>query len=122
MAQGFFNRFGNYLVRGVLCSPLRGLLDASTMLVLYRGRKSGKSYATPVNYVTLGEELSVISRRERTWWRNLRGAGSAGLLLRGEEIETLATVIEDAEAAAAALEEHLRRSPTQAKYLGIAFD
>jgi hypothetical protein len=41
----------NPIVSWLLRSPLQGLMSSSTMLITFAGRKSGKTYTTPVNYV-----------------------------------------------------------------------
>jgi deazaflavin-dependent oxidoreductase (nitroreductase family) len=68
---GLFLKTGNPLVSALLRSPLHSLLATKFMLVSVTGRKTGRTYTTPVNYVRQGDTLTVISRRGRTWWRNL---------------------------------------------------
>jgi deazaflavin-dependent oxidoreductase (nitroreductase family) len=72
------------------------------MLVSVTGRHSGKRYTTPVNYHRQGDRLTVISLRERTWWRNLRGGAEVGIHLRGQARRGRATMSEaDADVARA---------------------
>lgn len=96
----------NDVVASVLRGPLHGMMDADTMLVTMTGRKSGKSITLPVNYVQEGNTLWVTSKRERTWWRNLRDGAPATLLLKGNEVTSQGEVIED-EALVAAGFNHL---------------
>ena len=67
----------NTIMKWVLCSSLHGLLSKNIMLITFTGRKSGKVYTLPVNYVRDGDVFSVVSFRHRTWWRNLRGGAPA---------------------------------------------
>ena len=55
------------------------------MLLTVTGHTSGRRYTIPVNYTRRDKNLYVISRPERTWWRNLRQAAPVTLLLRGRE-------------------------------------
>jgi len=38
------------------------------VLLTYTGRKSGKAYTTPVNYLRDGDTLLVVSSCEHAWW------------------------------------------------------
>jgi nitroimidazol reductase NimA-like FMN-containing flavoprotein (pyridoxamine 5'-phosphate oxidase superfamily) len=79
-----------------------------------RGRQSGKPYTLPVNYSRTGDMVTIISRRERTWWRNVRGGALVTLHLDGRDVKSWATVAEDDAGVAAALTEfvtHLTRVP-----------
>ncbi len=89
---------GNPATITLLRSPLHGLFSKSTMVITVTGRKSGKTYAVPVNYIRDGNVLSVLSRPERTWWRNLR-AQSPGegvpvkVLVEGKDLDGRAEVV-----------------------------
>lgn len=76
----------NPLVALILRSPLHGLMSNSTMLITYTGRRSGKTYATPVNYVRDGETLLAVSPREHSWWKNLRGGAPVAMRVRGKNL------------------------------------
>ncbi len=118
--SNFFLRSGNILFSWILHSPLRGLLSSNFMLISVTGRKSGRVYTTPVNYHRAGEALQVISIRDRTWWRNLRGEGAAATLrLQGKDIQTWGRVIEDEQKVAQMLVDYLMQGPQVARYLGI---
>ena len=80
------------------------MLSGSTMLITVTGRKTGRSYTTPVNFVRRGNDLYVISRPERTWWRNLRLAARATVFLEGREYGAQGEVVSpnDAQLRAAA--------------------
>jgi hypothetical protein len=55
-------------VVALLRSPLHGFMDRSTLLLTYTGRKSGKAYTTPVNYLRDGDTLLVVSSCKHIWW------------------------------------------------------
>jgi hypothetical protein len=62
----------------------------------------------------------VISLRERTWWRNLRGGAEVGIHLRGQARRGRATMSEADADVAAALGEILVIRPAHARYLGVS--
>ncbi len=118
----------NFFVVWLLRSPLHGLVSGSTMLVQYTGRKSGKTYAVPVNYLRVDGALITISMRERTWWRNLRPAPAAShlatvtLRLKGQEVSAQAEVYEQPEDVAQALLAAVASNPRYAGFLKIGKD
>ncbi len=72
----------NPLVRMLLRSPLHRLLSGQLMLLVYRGRRSGRMYTFPVGYFTWGDD-QVIAFSSARWWVNLRDGRTVRLLLRG---------------------------------------
>lgn len=84
----------NPIVKGVLASPLHGLLDKALMLITFTGRKSGKSYTIPVGYHPQPDgTIYVFSSHD--WWKNLRGGKPVTLRLRGKEVPAFAEPITD---------------------------
>lgn len=120
--QSFFNQVGNQFMKVILRSPLHGLLSGGIVLVTVRGRKSGKAYTTPVNYLRQGDVLRIVSLRNRTWWRNLRGGSPITLHLQGQDMKGRGTVIEDDQGVVAGLSAHLHQAPRYAKYFGVTLD
>lgn len=115
----FLNQVANPLMRRLLQSPLHFIVSKNTLLLCYKGRKSGRAYQTPVNYVADGDTLRVISFRERKWWRNLRGGVPATLFLRGQERAAWADAVEQETAVTTELQHLLPQAPHLAKYLAI---
>ena len=112
----------NPMMIWLLKSPLHGMISKGVMLVTVTGRKSGRAISTPTNYLRDGNTLWVISWRERTWWRNLRGGANVRVLLAGKGLEGRGEVIEDEEKVAQSLFEYYRRVPKVARYVGIGLD
>jgi deazaflavin-dependent oxidoreductase (nitroreductase family) len=117
--QSFFIRLGNPILAALLQSPFHAMVDGSMMLISVIGRRSGTVYTTPVNYLIHGETLTVISMRERTWWRNLRGGAEVGLHLRGQARRGQATLAEDEPTAAEALGRVVAQTPAYARFLNV---
>lgn len=92
-----FEYFVNPLMKALLRSPLHGLVSDALLLLTFTGRKSGRTYATPVGYEALDGTLYVTSQTDRVWWRNLRGGAEVTVRLRGERRAGFAQVIEDDE-------------------------
>ena len=112
----------NPIIIGLLRSPLHGLFDKNMMLISYNGRKSDKAYTLPVNYVRQNSEVLVMSRRDRTWWRNLRGGAPVKILMQGQWLSGTAVAIEENEAVAEVLTQFLLAAPQVAGYLEIPLD
>jgi deazaflavin-dependent oxidoreductase (nitroreductase family) len=106
----------------VLKSPLHGMISKGVMLVTVAGRKSGKLISTPTNYLRDGNTLWVISWRERTWWRNLRGGANVQILLAGKSVEGRGQVIEAEKAVAQSLFDYYQKAPQYAKYVQVGLD
>jgi deazaflavin-dependent oxidoreductase (nitroreductase family) len=101
------------------------MMSAAVLLITYRGKKSGKAYTLPVNYVQVGKTIYIIPGmpEQKTWWRNLRGGADVTLLLNGKSVRGLATVLEgEVEAAFAALSHYLERFPPSAKLHGVRLE
>jgi deazaflavin-dependent oxidoreductase (nitroreductase family) len=112
----------NPIIRSLLRSPLHVFVSKNMMLMTYTGRKSGKSYTTPMSYLAVGDTLYTISSRERVWWRNLRGGRDINLRLQGEDVPAKAEVIEDQTEVADSLFLYLKAAPRLVRYLGVRID
>jgi hypothetical protein len=112
----------NPMMAWLLRSPFHGLVSKNMMLITLTGRKSGKNISTPTNYLRDGNTLWVISWRERTWWRNLRGGAALKVLLEGKIVEGRGEVIEKNTDAAQSLYDYYRKAPQSAKYINIGLD
>jgi len=112
----------NPMMIWLLKSPLHGMISRGVMLVTVTGCKSGRTISIPTNYLRDGNTLCVISWRERTWWKNLRGGANVWVLLSGHSMEGRGQVIEEEKAVAQRLFEYYRKVPKVAKYVQIDLD
>ena len=112
----------NALLILMLRSPLHSVLSSNTLALTYTGRKSGRTYTTPVNYVRDGDRLWATSYRTRTWWRNLRGGVPVLLRLQGREVQASGQALEDEAAVIAALSAYLSKAPNWARYFKVRLD
>jgi hypothetical protein len=112
----------NAIMQWLLQSPLHALLSESTILLKYKGRLSGKTYTVPVNYFQDGEHLTIVSTRDRTWWRNFRGGLTIKVVLRRQEQEAFGISVEDAREVAEHLLRVLNTRPRIARYFRVALN
>jgi len=106
----------------LLRSPLYGLLGKSILLITVRGRKSGKFYSTPLNFVADHSVPWVVSLCERTWWRNLRGGAPVKVVLSGKTRSGQGEAIEELDAVTEGLVIYLQKVPGVARYFDVGLD
>ncbi|MGW6931183.1 nitroreductase/quinone reductase family protein [Lentzea sp. NPDC054927] len=76
--QGPMVRTVNKWMVGLRDAPLVGkLVRKGITVVTYTGRKSGRTFTTPVGYQRKGDvvEIRVMMPDAKTWWRNFNGEG-----------------------------------------------
>jgi deazaflavin-dependent oxidoreductase (nitroreductase family) len=83
----------NGLVRWLLRSPLHGLMSRSTLLVTVTGRQSGRAYVVPASYARQDDTVWIVTRGDKTWWRNLRAGARVELQLGGRSVSGFAEVL-----------------------------
>ena len=66
--------FANHAMEFVLRSPVHMPISKTIPLITFTGRKSGKTFTTPVSYSQHGDQVYVFTHA--AWWRNLRDRGS----------------------------------------------
>jgi deazaflavin-dependent oxidoreductase (nitroreductase family) len=116
------SRIGNSIIKFLINSPFHPLVGRNIAVITVTGCKTGKPIETPVNVVSLGDTLIVISLRNRTWWRNLRGGCKAQLRYRGKLITVIGEVIEVQSEVIAGLKDYFVHYPGYAKFFNIKFD
>lgn len=114
----WFNPIMKWLIR----SPLNGFVSKNMMVIGYTGRRSGKCYETPVNYVRNGDDLLATSYLNRTWWRNLLGGAPVTVWLTGKRIQANAEAYSDPVNVTRYLQAYLEKVPQHARYFNVALD
>jgi deazaflavin-dependent oxidoreductase (nitroreductase family) len=113
--------FVNNAMKFVLRSPAHRMVSKTILLITFTGRKSGKTYTTPVSYSQHDDQVYVFTHAD--WWKNLRSGTPVTLRIQGREIQGLAEpVAEDKQAVAAGLRHHLQKVPSDAGFYGVTFD
>lgn len=111
----------NQVMKFVLRTPVHGMVSKTVLLITFAGRKSGKTYSTPVSYSQEGEQVTIFTHAE--WWKNLRTGVPVRLRIQGHERQGLAEPIaRDKQAISAGLAEHLRKVPSDARWYDVTFD
>lgn len=110
---------GNDFMSWVLRSPFHGMLSDGMMLITVTGCKTGRKYTTPVGYYCENGNLWVLTSRDRTWWKNLRGGAEVNLLLKRKAVSAVAMPELDEEAVQQHLADYLEHIPQAAKSMSI---
>lgn len=98
----------NPLMKAVLRSPLHAPASGLLMLITYTGRQTGTAHTIPIGYFQW-DENELMSTSAARWWTNLRDGRPVTLLVRGQRIEAIPTVIEEREAVIQTVEEFIER-------------
>jgi deazaflavin-dependent oxidoreductase (nitroreductase family) len=116
----------NGIIKWLIGSPMHFFVSSNMMLITFAGKKSGKSYTTPVNYFVAEDEngayYATTSFAERKWWRNLRGGAAVTVHIKGHDLKAQADVFESQEQVAQGIVEFLRANPKYGKYFAVTVD
>ncbi len=115
MTENIGNRIMTWMVR----SPLGRLTGEGMAVITVRGRKTGREISTPINVTREGDIFTVVSSRERTWWRNVRDGARATLQTGGKSIHVTGTVFETDNDVVTQLGVLLHAHPAMAKYFKV---
>ena len=109
-------RYFNPFIRLVLGSRAHQTMSGQLMLLSFTGRRTGRSYTTPVSYVREGTDLLVPGGG--AWWKNLT-SGTATVRLQGKWHVVTPEVIREPVALSAVLGRMLAINPAIAAFTGI---
>jgi len=119
-----YDKVINPIVKALLRSPAHRLLSKNTMLLDFKGRKTGRLFCTPVSYSERDGRLHCFTSREYKWWRNLVGENrEVRMRLRGQSVVGKVTVFVDQPGVMAeALTAFLMAVPRDAAHTGVRLD
>lgn len=115
---GRARRLVNSLVKGLL---RLGLAGGHTYLLSVSGRRSGRTFSTPVILVENGERWLVAPYGEVNWVRNARAAGRV-TLSRGRHRDQVKISEVGSQESAPVLREYLRRVRTVRPFFDVSPD
>ena len=96
-------------------------LGLDWILAGFTGRRSKRTFTTPVRYIREGEIIRAFTAATNQWWRNMRGGAEVRLLIEGNESRYRAEAIHSApDRVRAGLRALLRDFPQDAPYYEIA--
>lgn len=110
---------GNFFMKALINSPLHALLGDRFAVITVTGRKTGRSISTPINVSRDEGSYTVVSMRNRTWWRNLHGDAPARLRVGGKTFTVRGDIIEDPGAVREELQRYFQKYPDYAKYFNV---
>lgn len=113
-------RWLNAMMSGMLRTPgLQRLVGRTVALITVTGRTTGRRYTTPVTYDRDGDTVVILTKRPRTWWRNLPSRPEVELRLAGTTVRGRAHVSVDDPECLPDLVSYLQHRPRDAKFYGI---
>lgn len=123
----FMNKIANPFVKLILRSPLHGWMSAALLLITYRGRKSGREFTLPVQYVQDRNHIYIVPgyAEKKVWWRNLKGGMDVQVTLKGQTISGHGILLEreaDEEAILKGFGLYLRQYPSLAKMHNVRIE
>jgi hypothetical protein len=100
--MGAFQRVAavaNSVVKPLVLSPRWGrLVEGQMTVITYTGRRSGRTFTTPVAHKRHGDEVTIKVEfpDQKNWWRNfLDEDGPISVRLQGVECDGKATAVRD---------------------------
>lgn len=114
MPSKFVNTFPSVIIR----SPFHAIVSSKYIIIEFKGRKSGKTYRTPVAYVRDGDR--VLLSTDSAWHRNLTGGARVRLLMRGHMVSGTADTVTDPDRSAAILRKLVDAIPSYSRPAGLA--
>ncbi len=116
----FLFPFINFMMKLLLRSPLHFIVSSHILLITFQGRKTGRSFTTPVRYLREDKTVRLFSSPQASWWKNLRGGADVSVTIRGKSIKCRAIVLEtDADTKLQIFRSYLERFPGDAAYHGL---
>lgn len=107
----------------LLGSRLHFLLSGGTLILTVTGRKSGRRYDVPLNWVPSGEGglVCFTGKGWSGWWKNVGVEDTpVSITLRGERLPATARLVEEPEIVERGLRAFLTRFPGNAEPFGVA--
>jgi hypothetical protein len=114
----------NPVMTALLRSPIHGIASANLCIFSYRGRRTGKSYSTPLSFMREGSIVRLLSSHNTRWWNNfLDGPVDVDIEIGRKTFYGKAqTTVEDGEAFRNGVRSFLTAVPRDARVYGIKLD
>jgi deazaflavin-dependent oxidoreductase (nitroreductase family) len=75
----------------IIQSPFHALMSSKYAMIEFSGRKTGRTYKTPIAYVRDGNQLLMST--DSPWHRNLAGGAQVRMRLRGHMVKGTADTV-----------------------------
>jgi hypothetical protein len=111
----FLWKVGNFFMKRMLGGKMGDVI----MLITFTGRKSGKTFTTPIGYTRQGNTLTSFC--DSPWQKNLVGGAPVTVTIKGQAVLGLATTISDHDQVAAYVKYQLQNGgPQAARQMALA--
>jgi len=115
--------WANSLMKWALTVPgIQAMVGQGVALLTFNGRKTGKAYTIPVSYHREEDVVTVITKRQRNWWRNFETPTEVGLRLAGREYTGKAQIQTGDAENIEFMTEYVEKRPIDAKAYGLTKD
>lgn len=111
------DKLGNLAPSLLLRSPLHRLVSDKAMLLTFTGRRTGRTYTTPVVYAHRGDEVVITT--DSRWWKNLRGGALVTMRLGGKRVTGVAAAVTDPDAGGQILDTLIAQRPSYVRLARI---
>jgi deazaflavin-dependent oxidoreductase (nitroreductase family) len=111
-------RFFNPVARFILSSRLHAVMSGRVALLTFTGRKTGRSYTTPVSYVREGSSLLIPGGGG--WWKNLGSGRPSRVLLQGTWHSVTPELVSAPNDLAMVLQRMLAANPAISIFIGVS--
>jgi hypothetical protein len=93
-ASDFFTSLNPFMAK-VLASRFHWPFSTQIALVTFTGKKSGRTFTTPMAYHDFGETIiiALAETQGRNWWRNYIETAPMDMLIKGKNISGFASVL-----------------------------
>jgi deazaflavin-dependent oxidoreductase (nitroreductase family) len=75
----------------IIQSPFHAIMSSRYAIIEFSGRKTGRTYKTPIAYVRDGNRLLMST--DSPWYRNLAGGAQVRMRLRGRMVKGTADTV-----------------------------
>ena len=113
-------KLGNAFPTMLLRSPLHHLMSRRYLLLTFVGRKSGRSYQTPVAYLRQGDEIIITT--DSRWWLNLLKEPRVLVTVKGTTTSATARVVQDNDQSVEGLAALVESIPFYGKFAHVRRD
>ncbi|HLF43882.1 MAG TPA: nitroreductase/quinone reductase family protein [Acidimicrobiia bacterium] len=115
--------WANSLMKWALNTPgIQAMVGQGVALLTFSGRRSGKSYTVPVSYHREDDIVTVITKRQRKWWRNFETPAEVELRIAGRTYTGKAEAQTGDSEALEFMIDYLGKRPIDAKAYGLKRD
>jgi hypothetical protein len=112
--------WANSWMKWALTAPgIQRMVGKGVALLSFRGRRTDKLYTIPVSYDRQDDTVTVVTKRQRRWWRNFESPIEVELRLAGRMYTGKAEIETDDAGALEFMTEYLQRRPIDAKAYGL---